>query len=162
MDQREKVSEDAESPSHFFGTIWSTGVASDEASELRCSALFLSDMPDFTRWRFWTLNQHGADAWRTNHYGYRLARSVASWWGYFATIRPVKSPRSLLGKRLFTPQQRRAAACPDALLSPSPASPAGPVHGLTSAAATLHSVAAFRCYDRNTTERLILIHLKKV
>lgn len=49
MDHREEVSEDGESPSHVFGTICSAGVAGDEASELRCPARFLSDMPDSAR-----------------------------------------------------------------------------------------------------------------
>lgn len=56
VDQREEVSEDAESPSHFFGTICPAGVASDEASTLPCSALLFSVMPDSARSRFGRLS----------------------------------------------------------------------------------------------------------
>lgn len=57
VNQREEVSEDGESPSHFFGTIWSAGVVSDEASELqqRC-ALFPSDIPGSAALSVWTLH----------------------------------------------------------------------------------------------------------
>lgn len=128
VNQREKISEDGDSPSHFFGTIWSLGVASDEASTLRCSALFHSDMPDSMRSRFRHLT---ALCWRPRDH-LRMARSVDQSKCYFPTIRPIKFTESSPGKRVFTLRQR-AAACPGAPLSPCQASPAGPVPGLWSA-----------------------------
>lgn len=51
VNQREKVSEDGKSASHFFVTIWSAGAVSRKASKLRCSALLFSDIPDSARSR---------------------------------------------------------------------------------------------------------------
>lgn len=64
MDQREEVSEDTKSPTHFFGTICSAGVASDETSKLPYLALvFFSDMPGLYALTAWTIIQYCADIW---------------------------------------------------------------------------------------------------
>lgn len=51
VNQRQKISEDGKSATHFYGTIGS--VVSDEGSKLRCSV----DMPDV-----WSLYRHSAGA----------------------------------------------------------------------------------------------------
>ncbi len=72
---------------------------------------------------------------------YRIARSAAPSLGHFTAIRPINFTESPPDKRVFT-LRRRAAACPGALRSPSPASPAGPVPGLWSAIASLQQLSS--------------------
>lgn len=45
VDHGEEINYDAESPTHFYGSTWSSGVLGHESSTLRRSALFFPHMP---------------------------------------------------------------------------------------------------------------------
>lgn len=137
VNQREKVSEDGESLSHFFGTIWSAGAVSGKASKLRCSALLFSDMPDSTRSRsgHFTSTVLMPKKKKESH----SPNSKISCGVNFITIRPMKFTES--PQEGFALRQHAAAwTCKRAALSfPCRSCRSSP--GLWSATATLHQLS---------------------